>query len=71
MMYTSAGITERAFFIWASWPRSGEHWWDMTISDNGSVGAALRKDGFTIVVNLDAVTEKKEAGSALSVKGWR
>lgn len=26
----------------------------MTISDNGSVGAALRKDGFTIVVNLDA-----------------
>lgn len=43
----------------------------MTISDNGSVGAALRKDGFTIVVNLDAVTEKKEAGSALSVKGWR
>ncbi|KIR67419.1 hypothetical protein I314_02641 [Cryptococcus bacillisporus CA1873] len=42
----------------------------MTISDNGSVGATLSKDGFPVVVNLDAVTEKKEAGSALCIKGW-
>lgn len=28
-----------------------------------------RMGGFTIVVNLDAVAEKKEAGSALSIKG--
>ncbi|ADV20437.1 hypothetical protein I315_01467 [Cryptococcus gattii Ru294] len=42
----------------------------MTMSDNGSVGAALSKDGFIVIVNLDAVAEKKKAGSALSIKGW-